>query len=81
MVKEPDGSAHINFPPELGGGEDLVGFGAAVACAWEFGDFDTHAQLITWANTRYQPTAKEGEFSINSASMNPGLGVGPTTGS
>jgi len=62
MVKEPDGSAHINFPPELGGGEDLVGFGAAVACAWEFGDFDTHAQLITWANTRYQPTAKESKF-------------------
>jgi hypothetical protein len=61
MIKEPDGSAHINFPPELGGGEDLVGFGAAAACAWEFGDSDTHAQLMTWANKHYQPTAKEGE--------------------
>jgi hypothetical protein len=62
MVKEPDGSAHINFPAELGSGEDLVGFGAAAACAWEFGDLDTHAQLMTWANNRYQPTAKDGEF-------------------
>ena len=58
----PDGSAHINFPPELGGGEDLVGFGAAAACAWEFGDLDTHAQLMTWANAHYQPTTKDGEF-------------------
>ena len=62
MRTEPDGSAHVNFPPELGGGEDLVGFGAAAACAWEFGDFDTHAQLMNWANAHYQPIRKDGEF-------------------
>jgi hypothetical protein len=62
MITEPDGSAHINLPPELGGGEDLVGFGAAVSCAWEFGDYDTHARLQRWANDHYQPTRKDGEF-------------------
>jgi len=62
MRTEPDGSAHINFPPELGGGEDLVGFGAAVACAKEFGDFETHGQLLRWADAHYQPTSSEGEF-------------------
>ncbi len=28
----------------------------------ERSDFDTHAQLMNWANARYQPTTKDGEF-------------------
>jgi len=62
IVREADGSAHVNMPPELGGGEDLVGFGAAAACAWEFGDPDTHAELMKWADAHYEPTRQDGEF-------------------
>lgn len=62
VVKDGDRAAHVDFPPELGGAEDLVGFGAAAACAWEFGDFDTHAELMRWADTHYEPTWRDGEF-------------------
>jgi hypothetical protein len=65
MIREPDGSAHINFPAELAGGaEDLVGFGAAVAFAAEFGDNDALSQLLRYAQDHYEPTRcpKEREF-------------------
>ncbi|MGH4017995.1 MAG: hypothetical protein ACRDT0_01865 [Pseudonocardiaceae bacterium] len=63
VIRAPDGSAHVNFPPVLGGGaEDLVGFGAAASCAWEFEDFETHAALMRWADAHYEPTWQDGEF-------------------
>lgn len=62
MHIEPDDTAHINLPPELGGGEDLVGFGAAIAFAHEIGDTERLALLLNYANSRYQPTKREGEF-------------------
>lgn len=62
MHVEPDGTAHINLPPELGGGEDIVGFGAAIAFAHEIGDNETLALLVNYANTRYQPTRDNGEY-------------------
>jgi hypothetical protein len=62
--RHPDGSLQILLGPDFTGDlplSDLWGEAAALACAQELGDWDTHDALKLYMDTHYQPTRTDGE--------------------